>query len=313
MIKIFNRLFVFIFVWIIFQTVIVLSYTYGQANNEAIEQEFYILCKEVLLKLLSKENGERILKGQIPQPEDPLDMDLSFIWWESSLIFQEELWDNVNPEWGMTYGDKYKDITELPPLDGLQQLKALGMYEPISKKPLDDIPEVDVEGIRLPTPDLAWSPPMTWKPIIPGYDSSELSKRGKWEYKQREPWRKDALVSVAAGAVSLAGYFLNKHSKPIEFFAEWPPQSPACWTACAAGEPKWNKPPLPNSGEKMTPEEWRQHPELHGWYLTPRIKERTPRSKEVYDYSRDVCFFVSIDYAARALWKYFHKREVFPE
>ena len=320
----FYKLLVFSLIGILFQ-IGFLPCTHGQVDNELIEQEFYLLCRDVRLKLLTDQNARRILgdtREDLPlRSEDPLDVDLSFTWWESSLIFRENqrrlaggrrtLWDEENAEWGMTYGQKYEEITVPPKIDNIPQFEPVNIYKSVAKEPQDNIPPIEGGGISTTRPDLTWSPEVMLKTVSP--DATELSNFGKWDYKQREPWRRDALMSIVAGAIGLAGYVLSRHSEDIEYFITWPPQAPECWTACAKGDPIWHKPSLPNADVEMTPAEWRQNKKLQEWYVTPPIDTRTPKSAYVYDYGRDIFFVTSIAYAVRALWKYSHKQSTFPE
>ncbi len=314
----FSKLFIFSFAWIIFQVAIFLPYTYAQEDSDAMEQEFLLLAKEKLLGLISDPNAKRILKGERPQPDNPMDMDLSFTWWESSRIFKAKLgnkvWKEMPDGTKITYLQRFESITDPISVED-PHLNPRNMYKSYSKEPLKyGIPEIGIERIEERTPpNLAWTPKTTWKPVIYGYDKDELSSLSKWEYKRSEPYRRDVIMAASMGAASLVGYLLSKKSKDKEYVAKSPPQSPECWTACAAGEPKWNKPPLPNSGKEMTLEEWEQHTELHGWYVRPGFDERVPLPYRVYTYGSAISLSISINYVAHALWKHFHKKNRFPE
>ena len=316
-----NKLLLFSFAVIIFQSVIILPYTYSQTSSNVIEKEFYLLCKEVMLGILSDANGQRILKGETPQPDDPMDMNLSFTWWKSSAIFQQSqsirggLWNQPNPNWdNMTYGQKYEEITVLPSLEDLEKLTSLDISETVSTDPrIEDI-TVERKPVTLTIPNLTWTLGTTWERATLSYDREKISDLGIWRHSQKEKWWQDALLSAAA---LTAGLFLNRYSETIEAettkeFAKWPPIAPECWTACAEGEPIYNRPPLPQT--KMTPAEWEKQ-NLARWYLTPSITERiiSPERTSWTAYGRYVAFAVSIDYATRALRKALRQKEQFPE
>ncbi|MBM3236134.1 hypothetical protein FJZ31_07525 [Candidatus Poribacteria bacterium] len=317
-----NKLLVFSFAVIILQTAIILPYTYSQTSNNVIETEFYLLCKEVLLGLLSDINGQRILKGEAPQPDDPMDMGLSFTWWESSAIFQQSRtidggwWNQLNPKWdNMTYGQKYIEITVLPSLEGLQKLRSLDdISEIVSMEPR--IEDIDVTKLpaKFPLPNLTWTPETTWERIIRGYDGKRLSDLGMWRHLKKEQWWRDALLSAAAlgAGLILSGWDETIDAVTTKEFAEWPPKAPECWTACAEGEPIYNRPPLPQT--KITIEQWDKQ-SLSRWYLTPKITEViiSPERTSWTAYGRYIAFAVSLDFAARALQKALWQKEQFPE
>lgn len=324
--KMYQKLFVFSLAVMTLQAAIVLPYAYSQTNNDIIEKEFHLLCKEVLLGILSNTNGQRILKGEEPQPDDPMDMNLSFTWWESSTIFETSrarsggLWNKTNPNWdNMTYGEKYAEITALPSLAGLEKLKSLDVSETISRDPRrEDIP-VKREPVKLTIPNITWTPGQTWKRNILGYDSEKISDLGIWHHPQETKWLKR---EAAASAVAFIAYLiLNRYDEKIiidpvtkKEFADWPPIAPVCWTACAEGEPIYNRPTLPKA--KMSIEEWEaQH--LGRWYLTPNITEIVISPGEEKTswtaYARYIALTVSIDLGTHALRRWIQRKEIFPE
>ena len=299
------------------------------------DQEFDILLKEVTLGFISldvpnfkdiqgkkpeeikriitikqiKGNAKNILYGNELVTEPDI-MDFSLDWWKYSKIYGIMVRDEDKGEEYLWQLLQAKTVAAPP--DPLLPNPLEDFFKPISRKTQDKISPIP-KPPEIPPPDLTWRYPLG-KPLPPSYDGEKLSDLGIWYHPQEEKWWKDALVSTVALA---AGLFLSRYSETIEAvteeeFAEWPPKAPGCWTACAEGEPIYNRPTLPET--KMAIAEWEKQ-NLARWYLTPGITERiiSPERKSWTAYGRYIAFTVSIDFAARALRKAFWQKEQFPE
>ena len=262
-----------------------------EANRgKRAEEDFILLCKEVLMGLIPYIEGEAILKGEQNILAKKLYLSLS--WWRQSPIFGQ--WD--------TYKERYQNLEKI--FDDTFQPTPPKKYPPPISPPTEPVViphEGEYNGVSL-TPSLTWSPGLEWKQEIKG---NNQFKDFVWQHKDRKSWRHKAII---AGVAGLSAYLLSRFSQETEVFASWPPTEPPCWGACAAGKPDWEK-PLLNMNEKMSVDEWNNQPSLKGWYIPPPINE----NPSIPAYGRDCCISISLVAATRAILLRLNPPQRFPE
>lgn len=269
-------------------------YVYGEenTNEDSVNREFDLLCDETILTFIEREKGDDILNGKnLKLTKDVL--DFSFTWWNSSSI------KGMN-----NLLDEYHKKTKKPekPLEVSLLTETNINVSTIPKEPRDDISySIKKESIKIPKPEFSWTLSTTVPSISLSYDKKEFFEVGM--STQRQSWRNEAIVAGVATAIGVAAHFLAKR----EFFENWPPPTPSCWTACALGEPEWKRPRI-DPNKKMSVKEWRNHPELQRWYPTPDITR-----PEEYNYLRNISFGISLAFTSKAIRNLFSSKTPFPE
>lgn len=294
MIKMF-KLFVSGFIFItILQILVVFPGAYGEENKDdsLAEDEFYLLCKEVLMELISYQDGELILKGDEKLKSKKLDMSIS--WWTSSKIWGK--WE--------IYKDRYEDLHKIfvgeyePPKPKSVEAPFLPSVEPVV------IPyEEETKGfVTLKAPKLISNPSTKMEEAILTYRRGKLFHVSRWSYQRRmKPW----WYYATAAAAGMAVYVLHEKYEPTDIVKL---RKVMCWTACASGEPEWKKPSLPS--ETMSLEEYKSQPDLQGWYAMAMTKEE---QSGWYAGGRNFCIVISVVPTAVALWRLVHPEKIFPK
>lgn len=276
----------------------------NRSEQEQIEQEFNLFCREVQMILLSEENARRMLKDEKIQLKDVLDMSL--YWWTSSLIFtKESFWSEFYDEENkITYEDEFLMRTGSKNRPTFQP--------PKPKPPGDPVLPPEIELSKGSPADMIEKPKTIWGSKLPPVEK-KLLECGEWEYYKPRWWPVAASVVYPTLAYNILSYSLYtrevfefnilSHSLYTREVSELSPEYQKWeWMDCAAS---WQKPDPPENGIWwVTEDQWSS--ELNRWYEKPSSVERLKWAT----HGRYVLLGINLLHLLRA---FSHKDKVYPK